>query len=335
LQPFSLHKAAPEAPPEVALDPGQAGPGGSLQVPQKAAAPVLDPGMTVSDAFAAIAQSALEHLQANEHGVLVSADSEFLHQMRVAVRRLRSGLSVFAAALPDGAGTPIAADLKWLGNALGPARDWDVFADETLPRVRAAYPEHPQLSALCAHTARKRGLARAAARRAIRSARYQTLMTALTGWIATRGWREAAGSASAALLDSPIRTYAQTELEKRYERARRRGRKLETLSVPELHRLRIAVKKLRYAMDFFSSLFDAEAVRRLRSRLSRLQGILGTINDASTLQHLVEQGFPRPRAAAAAEARGILLGWAAGRAEALGRELDRAWKPFRRSQTYW
>jgi triphosphatase len=335
LQPFSLHKGAPEAAPRFAVEQEQPAPSGNLQTPQKAAIPALDPGMTVSHAFSAIVQSALDHLHANEHGVLVSADPEFVHQMRVAVRRLRSALSVFASTLPPGAREPIAADLKWLGNALGPARDWDVFAQETLPRVRAAYPDHAHLAGLAAQTAHRRGLARAAARRALRSARYQAFMTALTSWIATRAWRETADAACLAVLDSPIRAYAQTELEKRYGRTRRRGRNLETLSAPELHRFRIAIKKLRYAMDFFSSLFDREAVRPLRSRLSRLQDILGTINDAATLQQVVEQGFSRTRAPAAAEARGMLLGWAAGRAEALGHELNRAWKPFRRTQTYW
>jgi CHAD domain-containing protein len=107
------------------------------------------------------------------------------------------------------------------------------------------------------------------------------------------------------------------------------------LSAPELHELRIAVKKLRYSIDFFAGLFTADAVRTLRSRLSRLQDILGTINDASTMQSLLAQGYGGGRAAAAAEGRGILLGWSAGRAEALRTDLNRAWKAFRRSRTFW
>jgi len=308
---------------------------GERMAPQRASPPALDVGLSVGEAFAAIAWSTLAHLQANEQGVLAGEDPEFLHQMRVALRRLRSALSAFAAALPDAARAPVAAELKWLGGALAPARDWDVFVTETLPPLRRAFEGRPALSALASEAVRLRSIAQREMRRAVHSRRYQRVLITLASWRTTRGWLEHVDARARAVLDSPVRAYAQSELEARYERVRKRGRRIGESSPEALHELRIAVKKLRYSIDFFAGLFAADAVRTLRSRLSRLQDILGTINDASTMQSLLEQGYGGGRAAAAAEARGILLGWSVGRAEALRGDLDRAWKAFRRSQTFW
>lgn len=136
-------------------------------------------------------------------------------------------------------------------------------------------------------------------------------------------------------LDAPVRAYAQSELEARYERVRKSGRNLKVLTAPQLHQFRIAVKKLRYSVDFFAPLFDSGKVRTLHPRLSRLQDMLGAINDASTTRTLLAEGFGQGRSSALTEARGILLGWGAGRGDALRGELDRAWKAFRRSETFW
>ena len=305
------------------------------QTPLKAALPELDAGMTVSDAFAAIARSELEHLRGNEQGVLDGNDPEFLHQMRVALRRLRSALSAFSSALPQAAREPVAKDLKWLGGALGPARDWDVFMTETLPGMREALGARAGLDTLTAECERLRSEAQRRTRRTIRSPRYHRVVTATASWLSLQDWRVHADGDSAARLDAPIRGFAQAELERRYERVRKRGRKLGQLTGDELHKLRIAVKKMRYSIDFFASLFEGEAVGALRSRLSRLQDVLGTINDAATSGRLAEGALGDTRAAAAAEARGILLGWGAGSADALRGELDRRWKAFRRSETFW
>jgi inorganic triphosphatase YgiF len=306
----------------------------ALRAPLKAVMPALDAGVTVSDAFATIAWSTLKHLQGNEQGFLDGADPEFLHQMRVAVRRLRSALSAFSGALPAASRLPIAADLKWLGGILGPARDWDVFVTETLPLIRDAFAERPALISLAEQSVRLQARAQRQAHRAIRSRRYQRLLIGLASWLGVQAWREHPDSDAAALL-APARAYAQSELERRYEQVRKRGRKVGALSAGELHELRIAIKKLRYSVDFFAALFNPDAVRRFRSRLSRLQDVLGTLNDAATLRHLVDSAFDDESAAATAEARGIVVGWSAGRASALKGELDRFWKGFRRSETYW
>jgi inorganic triphosphatase YgiF len=303
--------------------------------PVKAAAPVLALDMTVSDAFAALAWESVRQLNANEDGVLQREEPEYLHQMRVGLRRLRSVLSAFSQAIPASARDHVRQELSWLSSRLGPARDWDVFVTETLPRVSSVVGCSDGFERLVAAVASRRAAAQHKLRRTIRSRRYQRALLSMACWLSSHAWRDGAGEEQRALLDSPVRTYAQSELEQRYERVRRRGRKLPKLDAAGRHELRIAIKKLRYSVEFFASLFDAAAARALRSRLARLQDILGTMNDAVTLQRLLADVHTDSNEAAIAQSRGFLFGWSAGRGEAMTSELNRAWRAFRRSETFW
>ena len=305
------------------------------QAPARADTAQLDAGMTVSDAFATIVHAVLAHLQANESGLRSGTDSEYLHQMRVAVRRLRSAFAVFSPVLPPAAVEPFLAEMKWLSGTLGPARDWDVFVETSLPPVRAAYARHKGLDACAAEFERLRRFARQKAKRAVASARYQRLVLKLAAWLAHEGWRSEPDPALHGALMRPVRDYAEDVLEARYARVRKRGRKLAGRSASELHRLRIAVKKLRYAAHFFSTLYARAEADDLLDRLARLQDTLGAINDAATVQRLLDAAHPAPASHAVAEARGILLGWSRGRANALERELRRTWKSFRSGGTFW
>jgi triphosphatase len=303
--------------------------------PVKASAPALSNEMAVSEAFAAVAWENLRQIQVNEQGTLESNDPEFLHQMRVALRRLRSTFSAFSRALPPDCEAPVKTDLRWLGSRLGPARDWDVFVTETLPAVQAAVGESARFGPLVTAAQSRRAAAHRELRRGLRSRRYPQVMLGLSCWLASRAWHEGADEEQLARLGVPVRGYAQAELERRYERVIKRGRKLAGLDAPGRHELRIAIKKLRYSVEFFASLFDPDASQALRTRLARLQDILGTMNDAATLQSLLSDLHANTQDAALAEARGVLAGWSAGRGEALHAELDRAWKSFRLTPTFW
>lgn len=303
--------------------------------PVRAGVAGLTAGMSVGDAFAAVAWSTLTHLLANERGMLEGRDPEYLHQMRVAVRRLRSALNVFSAALPQATVAPLATELRWLTGALGPARDWDVFVHETLPPIREAFERNPALGQFARECARRRSAAGRTARARVGSARYRRLMLSLAGWLAGRGWLDQADEPTRETQARAVREFASSVLEERYVRVKKRGRGLQGLSAPELHRLRIAVKKLRYAADFFGALYDDAGAQVALKRLARLQDILGAMNDAASVAGLVQQGFGTRAAAAMAEARGILLGWSRGRADALRSELRIAWKAFNAGEKFW
>lgn len=308
---------------------------GERPAPVKSGAAPLAADMAVGDAFKVIVWATLTHLQANEQGVLEGRDPEYLHQMRVALRRLRSAFSVFAAVLPKTATEPLVAELKWLAGALGPARDWDVFVSETLPPIQEAFAEHAALTRLARECARLRGAADREAQHAIASARYERLLLGLAAWLAAEKWLGEPDETALATLRSPAREFAAGVLEQRYARVRKRGRKLRRLSAAELHQLRIAVKKLRYVTDFFAPLFGARRARGMPSRLARLQNILGAMNDAATVGGLMHDAFGARTGKAVSEARGVVLGWSHGRALTLKRNLRGAWITFRGAGKFW
>lgn len=308
---------------------------GAVDLAVKSRAAAVRPGMTVEDAFTAVAWTSLDQVIGNARGVIEGRDPEFLHQMRVGVRRLRSAFRLFSAMLPEPSMQTHADAFHWLGGALGPARDWDVFLDETFPPIRAAFAGHAPLAVFERACRRRRSAAGRSARRAVASHRHQRMVLAFAGWLALQGWREGLAAAYQTALLRGVESFAAEELQRRHDRVRRRGRKLSELSAQDLHRLRIAIKQLRYATDFFASLYEPEAARELLTRLSRLQDVLGRINDAATVEHLMLDALGARPPHAQAEARGIMLGWSRGQALALRRELRAAWKAFRDCDTPW
>lgn len=307
---------------------------GTQPAPVKARPAALAAGMSVKDAFKTIAWSTLGHLQANAPGVQQAEDPEYLHQMRVALRRFRSLFGVFADVLPPAA-APLVAELKWLAGALGPARDWDVFMTETLPPIRGEFGEHTGLAAFEKQCMRVRSAAQRVAVRAVNSKRYQRLMLNLGAWLTAEAWAGDDDAGGLAAAQTPVREFAGAVLSRRAAQVAKRGRRLPQLKGPELHRLRISIKKLRYATDFFASVYDARHVRETRMLLARLQDILGAINDAAAVSELMNQGFGARPERAVVEARGIMLGWSKGRSATLRRELRTVWKAYRASKPFW
>ena len=267
--------------------------------------------------------------------MLEGADPEYLHQMRVALRRLRSVFSTFAPLFPAAVLEPPVAETRWLARILGAARDWDVFATETLPPVMARYAHHAGLAAMTRATAQLRIAANRRARHAVVSARGQGLLLALGAWISAETWLEALDDAQQNDLQLPAAGFAHTVLTAALKRVRKRGRNFADLAPADLHRLRIAAKKLRYATEFFAPLFDDKAARDYRAVLARLQDALGAYNDAGQMTHLAEHASRELKGAPANEARGIMLGWSAGMQHAGTRYLRRNWKDFRDAEPFW
>jgi inorganic triphosphatase YgiF len=307
---------------------------GDCPMPVRANPAPLTADMPVNDAFKAIIGAALGHLQANEQGTLEGRDSEYLHQMRVALRRLRSALGMFAELLPEKQSAPLASELKWLAGRLGPARDWDVFMTETLPPVLGVFGDRNGLADFEQQCARRRRAAQRRARDALDSQRYQRLALTLAGWLVAESWLRPRDASTPAALRAPATAFAAAALERRFARVMKRGRRLKQLSPAELHRLRIAIKKLRYAVDFFAALYDSQRVNNLLARLSGLQDILGAMNDAAGVAVLTKR-LGGKSGADFAEARRIVLDWVTRRAEALKYELYPAWKAFRGSGRCW
>ena len=253
-------------------------------------------GLTAAGAFQAIARNTLVQIAANGV-VLREADSvEAVHQLRVAVRRLRSTISTFKNLVDDDRTDDIAAELKWLAAACDDARDFDVFAADAAALDDPALDLAPLLTAI--EAARARGHAKACA--AVASGRFRELVLETTAWVETGAWLTQGGKASAKRRDMPAERFAAKALERRRKALLKRGADLQAQDDAGRHEARIAAKKLRYAAEAFAALFDAAAAKAFIKGLKRLQDQLGLMNDAAVAAALVERLKLKGKAQAAA-----------------------------------
>jgi CHAD domain-containing protein len=125
--------------------------------------------------------------------------------------------------------------------------------------------------------------------------------------------------------------FATGLLEKRHDKVLERGAKLARRSPAELHALRIAIKKLRYAGEFFGSLFVDERAKLFRSRVAKLQESLGVINDQAAMPRLAQAATRRK----APGLESLLGGWSARVVHDERERLRDAWQQFRRTRKFW
>ena len=255
-----------------------------LFVPCKATSVALTKKMTVEHAFSDIVGNCIKHVEANAPGV-ANCDIEALHQMRVGFRRLRAALALVKELIelpPD-----LRAEMEWLADELGAARDWDVLAHTTLGELAQAHPVEPHIAQVTQAALGESEQTRRMAAAAVASPRYARLMLLLTQWRLGSSWRHNVPARTLSRLDGSIRSFARKALASSHKRLLKRGALLDG-AVPEAtHEVRIAAKKTRYASEFFSSLFPKAEVRSFVKRLSGLQEDFGKLNDAAVADKLL------------------------------------------------
>lgn len=238
-------------------------------------------GQTTIDADTAIGTAAVAVLRrhfavllAKEPGTRLGDDTEQLHDMRVASRRLRAALSLFADFLPAGA-DHMREELGWLGRALGAVRDLDVQLEQLDVWLAEVSDEDQEpLDALRAVLEEQRAVARAAMLEALDSRRYEAFVKDFARYL--RGPRPR--SSSAGLV--PARSVAPDLIEKRFERLRKSAERIGPDSEPaDYHHVRIRGKRLRYALEFLSDVYPGRTEPLLK-RLVALQDVLGLHQDA-------------------------------------------------------
>lgn len=286
------------------------------RLPQTAGSPIAD--------FVQIALQAIDHLQHNEAGVIAGTDPEYLHQARVAIRRLRSAINLWKKALP--APWVDAFEPAWqaLAEALGSPRDWDVLAGELLPPVSAAFPDHPGLNSCLTLIRQMRQQGQKQARRAMLAPAYARLLLTFT----------------AALHALPEHGAAQPDFLPRALAARsRRVKRLLPMAIggpaTARHALRIALKKLRYSIEFLAPRLPPRQVARALDKLKPLLDQLGRLNDLDvSLTRLDLHNSPPPATPPASPAfpasQDLLRGWLTAEITLRQQALDatlRGWKP--------
>jgi triphosphatase len=304
----------------------------------KVPALVLDPAMTGTQALEAILRHNLAHLLANEPAAREGHDPEGVHQVRLAVRRLRSILSLFRPVLPTELDAALSQELKWLAKELGGARNLDVFVDELLQPVQAAFAGDAHLAALEANARARRGAAYEQVRTAFATARYTAILLRIGRLIESRAWLERLEPDAARRLGGPARILAAQLLSDRHRKLRKLGRGFGKLSSGDRHRLRLGVKKLRYAAECFRSLFESEATPGYLKQLSRLQDGLGQLSDVETARDLLQELGGHDGAletGALTRAAGLVIGWYARGTKLLEPKLRKRWKRFRADTPFW
>ena len=290
--------------------------GDAFPPPRKWRRPRIGELATPGEAFSAIFAAALTQAGANARGVVRGNDPEYLHQMRVGLRRLRSALLAFRDLVPRKAAKPIAERLRRLMPPLGDARDWDVFCDG-LVRQGMQEPERAAaLAPLLVRARARRSNARRHARRAAGSPELQAFLLRSMRWINEGSWK-----AEGALVD-----FAATALDRLHRKALKGARKIDWDDPERRHRLRIRMKRLRYACDFFAASFAGAAAQPYLKRLEALQDILGDLNDIAVARRLLAELDAPP-----GRTRQVL----AARERMLVTSLEAAWAAFEKRRPFW
>lgn len=235
----------------------------------------LKPEQSVQAAVEEISRFMITVARAYEPGICEDIDSEFLHDYRVSIRKLRSVLSLIKGAYPKEDTRKLKTSLGNLARRTNRLRDLDVYLMES-DSLRAMLPEYlkPGLDRMFADFRKERIKELRAVSRHLKSKTYDKAVTTLLNFFSQE--TPAQGERS----DLPIGEIATAEIRRHYNRVAKSGAALDDSTPDEqVHELRIECKKLRYLLELFSSLFPPKEIKTITRQLKGLQNTLGLFND--------------------------------------------------------
>ena len=277
--------------------------------PQKAVPIHLAAEGPAGEAFRDIARGCLTQFLANQAVLVASRPPEAIHQMRVALRRLRSAITIFKGFLDTPESQWLKGELRWLLAPLGTARDGDVFREEVLAPLTAILADEPGYALLCDDFDEQHRTAYAAVLDLQKAPRLTRLLLGLGRWIEAGDWLQGEDSTAHGLRQSSTRQLAETTLVRLEHKVARRIRHLKRADAEARHETQILVKKLRYAIDFFQTLFPGSKAKRLGTQLGVLQDRLGVLNDIAVARLRLAQHAESKGDVARLRAAGMIAGW--------------------------
>jgi triphosphatase len=277
---------------------------------------------------------------------MLAGDAEALHQMRVALRRLRAAISLFSDMLTDPQTEALKSELKWITGELGPAREFEVLLKHVARPVADSKRDGPGTALVSRELWQKREDALARARTAVESLRFRDLALDAAAWIETGDWTRNPNDAAGMLRQRPFAAVAAEQLARQWKKILKRGKCLDTLDPQYRHKLRIQAKKLRYAAEFFAPAFPRKKSMRRRkdfvASLQQLQDALGELNDIAVNEKLLEQLGDGENVGAkrhGGRTRKALVGRLSGREEAriapVLKAAERAYAAFAKVKPFW
>lgn len=293
--------------------------------PVKARRPSLDAEGDARDAVAIVVGNCVAQIAANTRGATVARDPEYLHQLRVGLRRLRSALRVFRGFAPPESTQRLVEGLRGVLPPLGVARDWDVVTELLELRIAPAAGDAIDFAPALRWARRRRMRARRDARAVSASSEFQQLLIDAMIW---------AERARAAAIAPPVEaepqphpalaTFARRTTKRLARKVEQSGDGCDWSGGSARHQVRIRLKRLRYACEFFADCFKRKRVRRYLEHLEALQDLLGELNDLATARRL----FADPAGAQGVQGA-FIIGWLSAREDALIAALGASWGAFR------
>lgn len=309
---------------------------GDLKACKIRSAPPLKPRTPTGQAFQATARLCLMQFSRNQKLIETAPGPESVHQLRVAIRRLRSAISTFYNILADSGRAGVKSELEWLAGELDDARNLDVFAREAFEPAARTHPNAFGMAAFGERVLEAKTRAYARATKAVESDRCRRLLLGAARWIEAGEWATSEDELYLRPREEKVSRLARRALDHRLKTVRKRGKALEQMDPFARHRLRIQVKKLRYATEFFSTLYEGsrdKARRRFSAALEDLQETLGVLNDIAVGRALAEQlSADQPQTAYAA---GLVIGLQEARQSDLIAKARKAHRRLIEADRFW
>ncbi|MDQ8203812.1 CHAD domain-containing protein [Pelagicoccus sp. SDUM812003] len=248
--------------------------------PKPQNAVTLEPEQSAQEAVLAIARVMVEAARKNEAGIIDDIDTEFLHDYRVSIRKLRSVLALIKGVFPSDETRKLKSLLGSFAKATNGLRDLDVYllAEES---YRSMVPASLRsgLDRVFSDFRKGRSKELLRVRRRLQSKSYQSEAKRLESFF------HQDEPSSAKRSDIPIGELSAAEIYRHYKLVAKQGAAIDQETPDEdVHELRIECKKLRYLLELFASLYPADEIKIIIKSLKRLQNTLGDFNDLSVQQ---------------------------------------------------
>lgn len=294
-------------------------------------------GTSVELAFRDVLRSCLKQICENRVVVLASEDPEGPHQLRVGLRRLRSAFRLFKPVLNPATVAPLDRMARTIAQEAGSIRDIDVLIEEIVEPLVDKAPDILSFDALleALHAARDKDT-RSSVINHLKSAEVNRFILDLAAYTEGRGWLDPENFHQTSLLAQPIEAYSTKALARQWKKVVGYGKRLEDLTIPERHDMRKAMKKMRYGIEFFDSLYSADTVKPFLKRMKKLQDIFGYLNDVAMAESLPERCNVTGRnALAATQAIGFVIGWHEAQCQAMWQHAKGNWKATQETPRFW
>lgn len=282
----------------------------------------LKKSQSIASALQSLIGACVAHIQSNVPGALLRTDEEYLHQVRVGLRRLRVVLAVAQRFHADAELAALREQVSKLCIELGRSREWDVFVTQTLAPICTRLPEYAELRDVLSVSERARKKQHAGMESSLASQDFQRMLLRFGAWM----HGEQLGD-----TETTLEQFATQTLERRNRQVIKYGKALVGEDPAQMHALRIACKKLRYTAEMFGSLFSEAKTKEYVAALSELQDVLGTLNDIAVAHRLLNELDN----AARRDIIALIRGWMEHDYAERVAEFGKAWKRFTVQREFW